>query len=270
MPREGEVVQLEVAEEVSVGDSIVIVPGTTASATVVRMDSRKKKTGPHQFGLNIDSLNLADGTKALLRGSSEKTQSEDSKSKLLLFTPSSPPYPVLSDQGMILLKDTKVTAYISGDVMLDEKHFPPRKKSPDSAEAMGPVPAETPVPTRPTELNIYSEPFGAEIDLDGSFIGNTPLRVVVQPGQHPISLRTAGPGSANAIAVVQVLKGIGDVHQAASSSILIRRDFRNFISWSLTLSSGLLLRVVTIEVLSGDFSPGLLTPIVASSTRKMS
>src|ERR1700726_3403897 len=36
------------------------------------------------------------------------------------------------------------------------------------------------------------------------------------------------------------------------------------------LSSGLLERVVTMEVLSSDFSPGLLTPIVASSTRKMS
>jgi hypothetical protein len=188
----GEVVQLEVAEEVSVGDSIVILPGTTASATVVRMDSRKKKAAPHRFALNIDSLNLADGTKALLRGSSEKTQTKDSKSKLLIFTPSSPPYPVLSDQGMILLKDTKVTAYISGDLVLDEKHFPPRKKSPDSAEAT--VPAEIPVPSQPTELNIFSEPFGAEIDLDGAFIGNTPFRVVVPSGQHVISLRLAGYG----------------------------------------------------------------------------
>src|SRR5712692_9105036 len=50
----------------------------------------------------------------------------------------------------------------------------------------------------------------------------------------------------------------------------MRRDFRNFRSWSLILNSGLLVRVVTMEVLSLDFSPGLLTPIVASSTRKMS
>src|SRR3954462_161413 len=47
---------------------------------------------------------------------------------------------------------------------------------------------------------------------------------------------------------------------AASSSILIRKDFRNLRSWSLTFSSGLLESVVTIEVLS-DFSPGRLTPI---------
>ena len=45
-----------------------------------------------------------------------------------------------------------------------------------------------------TELNIFSEPFGAEIDLDGAFIGNTPFRVIVPSGQHLISLRLAGYG----------------------------------------------------------------------------
>src|ERR1700733_12209874 len=55
-----------------------------------------------------------------------------------------------------------------------------------------------------------------------------------------------------------------------SSSILMRRDFRNFRSWSLILNSGLVERVVTREVLSEVFSPCLLTPMVASSTKKMS
>src|ERR1700734_1684438 len=55
-----------------------------------------------------------------------------------------------------------------------------------------------------------------------------------------------------------------------SSSILMRRDLRNLRSWSLILNSGLVERVVTREVLSEDFSPCLLTPMVASRTRKMS
>ena len=44
----------------------------------------------------------------------------------------------------------------------------------------------------------------------------------------------------------------------------MRRDLRNFRSWSLTLNSGLVESVVTSEVLSEDFSPCLLTPMVAS------
>src|SRR5271157_2741460 len=55
-----------------------------------------------------------------------------------------------------------------------------------------------------------------------------------------------------------------------SSSILMRSDFRNLRSWSLTLNSGFVDNVVTSEVLSVGFSPCLLTPIVASRTRKMS
>src|SRR3984893_3118526 len=50
----------------------------------------------------------------------------------------------------------------------------------------------------------------------------------------------------------------------------MRSDFRNLRSWSLILNSGLVERVVTREVLSEDFSPCLLTPMVASRTRNMS
>src|SRR5580704_14023936 len=52
---------------------------------------------------------------------------------------------------------------------------------------------------------------------------------------------------------------------AASSSTLMRSDLRNLRSWSLILNS-----VVIRAGFSLDFSPGLLTPIVASSTRKIS
>jgi hypothetical protein len=45
--------------------------------------------------------------------------------------------------------------------------FVSRKPSADNTEAAVPVIGATPAPNQPTELNIFSEPFGAEIDLDG-------------------------------------------------------------------------------------------------------
>src|SRR5579885_1238912 len=57
---------------------------------------------------------------------------------------------------------------------------------------------------------------------------------------------------------------------ATSSSLLMRSALRNLTSESLTLKVGLVVRVVTSEFLSAAFSPCLLTPMVASSTRKMS
>src|SRR5258708_29974640 len=48
-------------------------------------------------------------------------------------------------------------------------------------------------------------------------------------------------------------RGVADpARYAASSSILMRSDFRNLRSWSLIFNSGLLDRVVTIDVLSLD------------------
>src|SRR5207244_12210576 len=67
----GEVVRLEVAEDVCVGNSIVIFSGTTASAVVTKTNSKKVKGAARQLALSVDSLNLADRKKALLRGTNE-------------------------------------------------------------------------------------------------------------------------------------------------------------------------------------------------------
>src|SRR5437899_10428358 len=88
-----EVVRLEVVEDVCVGNSVVIFSGTTASAVVTKMNSKKVKGALHQLALSVDSLNLADGTKALLRGTrelqGEKGPADEAKSRLLAFMPRS-------------------------------------------------------------------------------------------------------------------------------------------------------------------------------------
>jgi hypothetical protein len=41
-------------------------------------------------------------------------------------------------------------------------------------------------------LEISSVPPGAEIELDGSFVGNTPSSFTVTPGDHDISVSKSG------------------------------------------------------------------------------
>src|SRR5207237_10121634 len=123
----------------------------------------------------------------------DKEPADEAKSIHLTFMPRAPPDPVVNGRDLIP-KGPAVTADISGVRLLDESRFVSRKPSADNAEAAVPIIAATPVPSQPTELNIFSEPFGAEIDLDGAFIGNTPFRVIVPSGQHLISLRLAGYG----------------------------------------------------------------------------
>ena len=44
----------------------------------------------------------------------------------------------------------------------------------------------------PASLNIDSTPRGADIEIDGAFVGNTPSTVSIAPGSHQIAARMKG------------------------------------------------------------------------------
>src|SRR5579864_6615578 len=89
-------------------------------------------------------------------------------------------------------KGTEVTAYISGEVKLDLAKFQPEPLVPAPTPASGtqPVPAASPAlspsagptdspPVSPdqgaaAELEVSSTPDGADIEIDGNFVGSTP------------------------------------------------------------------------------------------------
>jgi hypothetical protein len=63
---------------------------------------------------------------------------------------------------------------------------PAQKSSGDSSS-----PASPPS-SAPAQLQISSTPSGADIEIDGSFVGNTPSTLGVSPGQHQLSVKKAG------------------------------------------------------------------------------
>jgi hypothetical protein len=62
------------------------------------------------------------------------------------------------------------------------------------APAVVPVAAVAPAPSTPAQasLAIESTPPGADISIDGAFVGNTPSTVTVDPGSHEISVTKKG------------------------------------------------------------------------------
>jgi hypothetical protein len=60
--------------------------------------------------------------------------------------------------------------------------------------ASEPKPPASPVsaPTAQAQLQVSSTPDGADIEIDGGFVGNTPSAVGVAPGQHQLSVKKAG------------------------------------------------------------------------------
>jgi len=69
--------------------------------------------------------------------------------------------------------------------------------APPNAE-VAPSPATTPppapkiIPGEPVTVEIFSQPIGADIMLDGNFVGNTPSILKIRPGTHYLNLLLPG------------------------------------------------------------------------------
>jgi hypothetical protein len=210
-------VDFEVAEEVSVNRIVVIPKDSPASGTVITALKKRRMGRAGKLDVTIDSVQLVDGEKATLRavkesqgGSHTGIMAGGMVATSLIVWPAAPVFLLMHGKDVTLPKGTEVTAYISGDVKLDPVKFQPAPLVP----AAPPVPATQEVPpsspaatpnTGPTdttavspeqgaaaELEVSSTPDGADIEVDGNFVGSTPSTVGVAPGLHQLSVKKAG------------------------------------------------------------------------------
>jgi hypothetical protein len=65
-------------------------------------------------------------------------------------------------------------------------------QAPQPAPAPAAVAAEAPATAAQAQVQVTSAPDGADIEIDGIFVGNTPSTVGVAAGQHEISVKKTG------------------------------------------------------------------------------
>jgi PEGA domain-containing protein len=88
-------------------------------------------------------------------------------------------------------KGTEVTAYVSGDMKLDLARFQAAQHG--SAQAAGNSSGSILISTsEQARVQVSFTPDGADIEVDGSFVGNTPSTVGVSAGQHKLSVKKSG------------------------------------------------------------------------------
>ena len=68
----------------------------------------------------------------------------------------------------------------------------PPAAAPTPAPAIAADPPAAPVPATSGKLSIVSNPTGADIEIDDSFVGNTPSDLQVGEGEHTIAVKKAG------------------------------------------------------------------------------
>jgi len=87
-------------------------------------------------------------------------------------------------------KGTEVTAYVNGNMPLDAAKFAPVAPAANIIAGSSTVSPQT--NSSSAQLEITSTPTGAEISVDGNFVGDSPLEFTVAAGVHTITISKLG------------------------------------------------------------------------------
>jgi hypothetical protein len=187
----GEHVDFEVLEEVQVMGVVVIPKGAVASATVTDAQAKRRLGRAGKLDLTLDFVRLADNEKAALSataggsGGSHTGAMVGAMAATALFTlGGSALFLLMHGKDITIPKGTETTAYVNGDLPLDMAKF--------EVASQEPLASQSAAPSSRASLAIESTPIGADIEIDGAFVGNTPSTITVPQGNHEIVLKKKG------------------------------------------------------------------------------
>jgi hypothetical protein len=190
----GDTVDFEALDDITVNGTLVIPKGGLAFATVTEAQAKRRMARGGRLDINIDYVKLESGDKAALRAVKDVKGGGHTGGMVggmvataIVFFPAAPFFLFMHGKDISIPKGTEITAYVNGDVKLDIAKFQPT--APASAPAQGAVASSL---NANGKLQVESDPPGADIELDGSFVGNTPSDVEVTEGEHTVSVKKTG------------------------------------------------------------------------------
>jgi hypothetical protein len=183
-------VEFEVLEDIKVADTLIIPKGSIAWGTVTEAQPKRWAGRGGKLEIVMDSVRLSDGEKAALRATKEVKGGGHAGAMTIgivasgvLFFPVAPLFLFIHGKDITIPKGTEVPTFINGNFALDMAKFKP--------SAPPPTPTETQA-AADSEVAVSSNPAGADIELDGAFVGSTPSTITVAPGDHTITVKKPG------------------------------------------------------------------------------
>jgi hypothetical protein len=186
----GQEVPFEVVEDVKVDDVVVLPKGATAIGTVTEANGKKSMGRGGKLNMSVSYARLTDQEKVALRavkdskgGGHVGAMTGAMVATSIVFFPAAPLFLFIHGKDITIPQGTEITAFVQGDMHLDMARFgmaPPIPPSPQGA-----------VPTQ-ASLVIESTPPGADIEVDGNFVGDTPSTLSLSPGSHEVIVKKKG------------------------------------------------------------------------------
>jgi hypothetical protein len=187
----GQEIPFEVIEDISVDQVVVLPKGATAMATVTDADHKKSMGRAGKLNISISYARLKDQEKVALRATKDTkggghvgAMTGAMVATAIVFFPAAPLFLFIKGKDISIPQGTEITAFVEGDMHLDMSKFaaaPPVTVAQEAQAA--PVQAS---------LVIDSTPPGADIEIDGAFVGNTPSTISVAAGSHQVAVKKKG------------------------------------------------------------------------------
>jgi hypothetical protein len=196
-------VDFDVLEEIKVKDLVVIPKGSVTWGTVTEAQPKRRMARGGKLNVNIDSVRLADGEKAPLRavkdvkgGGHTGAMTGAMVATGIVFFPAAPLFLFMHGKDITIPKGTEITAYINGDAPLDPAKFGGSAANQIQATPAAPAAAaqgatQPPSSSEHSTVVLKSTPDGADITVDGKYVGSTPSTLKLAPGDHTISIEKA-------------------------------------------------------------------------------
>jgi hypothetical protein len=183
-------VEFEVLEDIKVADTLIVPKGGIAWGTVTEAQPKRRMGRGGKLEIVMDSVRLVDGEKAALRATKEVQGGGHVGAMTagivvtgLIFWPVAPFFLFMHGKDIIIPKGTEVPTFINGNFALEMAKFKPATPMQATSDTAA---------SNNSEVAIGSTPAGADIEVDGAFVGNTPSTITVTTGEHSISVKKTG------------------------------------------------------------------------------
>jgi hypothetical protein len=203
----GDEINFEVLEDITVDGVVVISKGALAIGSVTTAEPKKRMGRGGKLDINIDYARMADTNKAALRavkeakgGSHTAGMTVGIVATSLVVWPAAPFFLFMHGKDITIPEGTEITAFTNGDTRLEPTKFGVRIAETNTAAndaVSSQVSGEQAAPTRGVDdalsvVTFRASPDGAEISVDGKYVGDAPSTLKVQPGDHTIVIQKTG------------------------------------------------------------------------------
>jgi hypothetical protein len=185
---EGQVVEFSVTDAVKVGDQVVIPEGARVTGTVTDAQEKRRMGRAGKLDFSIDRVRAADGEWIPLRYTLNKKSGQSNATKTgiitagvaVVFWPAAPV--VLLMKG----KDVTVNKGVVFDTFTDQDHVLASAGAPAAGNAI--TAGVKSQPNGSASVTITSDVPGADIEVDGGYVGSTPTTLMLPAGPHQVAV----------------------------------------------------------------------------------